>query len=622
MFFLSPLALLGLAAALVPPLLHLFQRRRPPDVVFPAVRYLRQTTREAQRSIRLKHLLLMLLRVVAVVLLVLAAARPVVRSSGRGLHEPTAVALIVDNSLSSAAVVGGTRVLDELKARANETLGDAAAGDALWLVGADGIARRGSAAELRRAVGALEPDARRLDLAAAIRSAARLVRGSGYVRGEVHLLSDLQATGFDSAAADSSAAGLAVLVVHPPAGPPPNRGVASARARPAAWVPGGGSIEVTVGGGPWNGERRATVTLQLGSRGGSRAMAGPGEAVALVAPRLAAGWASGEVVLDPDELLLDDRRPVAVRVLPPARVSMRDSGELGQFVVTALGVLAEAGQIELSGAGGITIGVAPYGCAAGRSGCASIVLPPSDPVRFGALNRALAAANVPWRYGDRVEGAAALESDEVPELAGARITARVTLEPVGAREEDVIVRAGTAPWLVRHGGVVLVASQMRPEETSLPLGGSFVPALNALVNRVARGEAGTLEAAPGAPVRLPGVVTGIEIGADTVPVEPGSVVAAPARPGVYALLAGRDTAALLVVAPDPRESRLERADAGLVRRLFPGAEVEVMEELDEYAARRFRGAGRSELTGWFLALALAVLLVEAVVAAGGLRRGS
>ncbi|HWO88984.1 MAG TPA: BatA domain-containing protein, partial [Gemmatimonadales bacterium] len=209
MFFLSPLALLGLAAALVPPLLHLFQRRRPPDVVFPAVRYLRQTTREAQRSIRLKHLLLMLLRVVAVVLLVLAAARPVVRSSGRGLHEPTAVALIVDNSLSSAAVVGGTRVLDELKARANETLGDAAAGDALWLVGADGIARRGSAAELRRAVGALEPDARRLDLAAAIRSAARLVRGSGYVRGEVHLLSDLQATGFDSAAADSSAAGLA-----------------------------------------------------------------------------------------------------------------------------------------------------------------------------------------------------------------------------------------------------------------------------------------------------------------------------------------------------------------------------------------------------------------------------
>ena len=125
MTFLQPLALFGLAFALIPPLLHLFQRRHVPDVVFPAARYLRETAREAQRSIRLRHLLLMLLRVAAVVALVLAAARPVVPVSVGGLHAPTALAIVLDHSLSSGAVVGGRRVLDDLAQRARETLREA-----------------------------------------------------------------------------------------------------------------------------------------------------------------------------------------------------------------------------------------------------------------------------------------------------------------------------------------------------------------------------------------------------------------------------------------------------------------------------------------------------------------
>jgi len=40
MSFLHPWALAGLLAAAVPILLHLIQRREPPTVMFPAVRYL------------------------------------------------------------------------------------------------------------------------------------------------------------------------------------------------------------------------------------------------------------------------------------------------------------------------------------------------------------------------------------------------------------------------------------------------------------------------------------------------------------------------------------------------------------------------------------------------------
>lgn len=623
MFFLSPLALVGLAAALVPPLLHLFQRRRPPDVPFPAVRYLRQTTREAQRSIRLRHLLLMLLRVAAVVLLVLAAARPVVRSGSGGLHEPTAVALIVDNSLSSGAVAGGTSALDELKQLARGTLAEAGGGDALWLIGADGIARRGTSSELRVLLDSLQPRTGRLEIGAAVRSAARLVASSGYVRGEVHLMSDLQASAIDTSTSDTSVSGVAILAVTPSAGPPPNVGVAMARPRPAAWIPGTGSVHVGLGGGPWERIERVGVSLMLGGRAGGRAVARPGEAVVLGAPALTPGWHSGAVAIEPDELRADDVRPVAIRVMPPARVAVRDSADLGAFTLTALGVLAQNGHVVLDGAGTVVIGSSASRCVGGRlRECSLVVVPPADPVRLGALNRALAAAGVPWRYGERIERAESLVSPEVPELEGARVRVRFDLVPSRPLEDEVLARAGSAPWLVRHDRTVLLGSRMVPEETTLPVSGAFVPALNAVLNRIARREAGTIETAPGGSVALPGIVTGIGAGGSVTRVEPGSVVEAPAEPGVYALLAGRDTVSLLVVAPDPRESDLRRADVALLRRMFPGASVELASDEREYAARRFRGAGRSELTGWFLAAALAVLLVEAAVAGGLMHRGS
>ena len=58
MTFLHPLALLGLAAAAIPLLLHLFQRRTPPEAEFPAVRYLAEAERRTARRLRLRHRLL------------------------------------------------------------------------------------------------------------------------------------------------------------------------------------------------------------------------------------------------------------------------------------------------------------------------------------------------------------------------------------------------------------------------------------------------------------------------------------------------------------------------------------------------------------------------------------
>src|SRR5690606_8530377 len=133
MGFLSPLLLVLGAAVAVPIILHLFQRHQGPRVIFPALRYLRRAEKEHARQIKLRQLLLMLLRVAAILLLALAAARPFARGAG-AQHSPTAVAIVLDNSLSTGVIAGDRRLLDVLRDRALETLEAAGPDDRFWLI--------------------------------------------------------------------------------------------------------------------------------------------------------------------------------------------------------------------------------------------------------------------------------------------------------------------------------------------------------------------------------------------------------------------------------------------------------------------------------------------------------
>lgn len=416
---------------------------------------------------------------------------------------------------------------------------------------------------------------------------------------------------------DSVAAGLPLLFYHPAAEPPENRGVVGARPQPSLWLAGTGGVVARVGGGPVSGSGRAALSLSVGGRAGGRALAASGEAVSLSAPRVEPGWRAGEVSLDPDELRADDRRPFAVRVVPPAIVVVDPQADIGPFLTEALAVLAEAGQVRLGGTAAEVVRIGGV-----RGAGSGVVLPPADPIALGAANRALEAAGVSWRFGERVNREDSIAAPGIPELAGARVLRRYRLAPViGEGGRGVLAWSGGEPWLAREGRIVVAASRFVPEETSLPLTGGFVPFVGALVNRLARGEAGIIEAAPGDPVALPGNVTALALGPDSAQVvESGAVIAAPPTPGLYALLAGADTAGLLVVAPDPRESDLARADEAMLRGRFLGARITVTGDPREYASLRFRGTGRSELTSGLLAAALLVLLAEAGLATGSLRR--
>ncbi len=555
MIFLHPLALLGLVAAAIPALLHLFERRTPPEAEFPPLRYLTEAERRSARRLRLRHLLLLVLRTALIVAIILAAARPLVptKRPGGG-HPPTALVVILDNSLSSAAVASGHVTLDRLKTAARTVLQRAAAADRVWLVLADGIVRAGTPEELVAAVDSTSADARRLDLGAAVSRAARVVAGEPATVREVHIVSDLQRTALGSGRVDPPA-GVRVLALAPAGPAPENRGIASARVADA-------TVVVAISGTARAGA--VPVTLRIRGRDVARALASPGAAVTLPLADAAPGWKVGEVGLEPDELRADDRRVVVWHVVRPAGV--RTSLAAGPFVTAALSVLRAARRVT-DGAE-VTVGERPGAGAA-------VVIPPADPALVGEFNRALAARGLTWRFGGPGTPGP-LTSATVLSLEGVAVTRR--LQVTGSDSAAVLARVNGEPWAVAVGGVVLLGSRLDTTWTALPATPAFVPFVDALVNRFVRGEAPVAER-EGAP----------RAAFTTV---------------------GRDTVSATVFGPDARESDLAAADPDLVRAAL-GAEVLAS---DEFAAAAFAGTSRADVSGLLLLFALLVALAELAVA--------
>jgi len=556
--FLHPLVLIGLAAAAIPALLHLFERRLPPEADFPALRYLSEAERQSARRLKLQHLLLLALRTALITLVITAAARPFVSVRGGGVHPPTALAVILDNSLSSGVVVDGRSLLERLRAVARSSVASAGADDHLWLMLADGVLRRGTRASLLDVLDHAAVSFQRLDLSDAVERAARVVDGEALPAREVHVVSDLQRTALAGMARPP--VGVRVLALAPSSSPPLNRGIGSVEVA-------GGAVTVSVVGTPGAGP--AAVTVKVRGKAVGHGLAAPGAGVAIPLPSLPPGWWTGEADLDPDELRLDDRRLFVWRVAPPAAV--RFSPDVGPFVTAALSVLREAKRIVDGGS--VVVGTRP---GAGPS----VVLPPADQALVGETNRALESRGVKWRYwGPGTPGTISAPTLRDIEGFAVRRRYRVALSvgaPVAAGA--VLATVNGEPWLVRDGDVVLVGSRLDTASSTLPATTGFVPFIDALVNQVVLGEA-------------------------TVAKVEGQVHA-------EFTVRGADTVTATVFGPDPRESDLTPAATPVAERAL-GASV--FEER-RFGAERFAGTHRRDVSGFLLALALVVAAVELGVA--------
>ena len=100
--FLSPLFLVGAVAAAVPILLHLFHRRTEVVIDFPAVSLLKRAPVQQHRRRRLRELLLLALRILALILLALSFARPYFAGTAAPDGAPLTV-IAIDTSMSMTA---------------------------------------------------------------------------------------------------------------------------------------------------------------------------------------------------------------------------------------------------------------------------------------------------------------------------------------------------------------------------------------------------------------------------------------------------------------------------------------------------------------------------------------
>ncbi|OFW09141.1 MAG: hypothetical protein A3H96_25210 [Acidobacteria bacterium RIFCSPLOWO2_02_FULL_67_36] len=203
MSFLTPLFLVGLAGLAVPVVIHLIQRERRNVVRFPSLMFLQRIPYQSVRRRRIRNWPLLLLRLAALALIVLAFARPFLR---RAIPVATAsggardVVILLDRSYSmgygdrwARAAAAARRAIDDLQPSDRASIVFFSSGAEVALRSA---ADRG---RLAAAVATAKPGAGATRYGPALKLAGSILSESSLPRREVVMISDFQRGGWQGA---------------------------------------------------------------------------------------------------------------------------------------------------------------------------------------------------------------------------------------------------------------------------------------------------------------------------------------------------------------------------------------------------------------------------------------
>ena len=337
MAFLVPAFLAGLAALLVPLLLHLRHRDKDAPQRFPSLMFLeRLPIRTAERR-RITDWPLLLLRALALVLLVLAFARPFVSVGGAAdsAGATRTVIVLVDRSMSMshrdvwpAALDSARQVLNGLGPRDRVAL--VLFDDDAEVVQPFTADRALALAALRKAT----PGSAGTRYAAALRVARQLAADEGGERVEIVLVTDLQRSGRSGVAGLELPANFAVRTVAVTIADRANARVGTVDARRSErngrqLV----SIRTRVESRDARASRSMSVMLRLNGRPSGTVLVNvPATGDALVAFEpvpVPAGLVSGQITIDPDALAADDTAHFIVPADDALRVLLMASEDAG-----------------------------------------------------------------------------------------------------------------------------------------------------------------------------------------------------------------------------------------------------------------------------------------------------
>lgn len=122
MQFVFPSFLWALLLLAIPIIIHLFFFRRFKKVYFTNVKFLKEVKEETSSRNKLKNLLILLSRLLALAFLIFAFAQPFLPSKNQRIQGNKAVSIYIDNSFSMSALANDVSLLNKAKQKAQEII--------------------------------------------------------------------------------------------------------------------------------------------------------------------------------------------------------------------------------------------------------------------------------------------------------------------------------------------------------------------------------------------------------------------------------------------------------------------------------------------------------------------
>ena len=206
--FQHPWYLLGLPLAAIPVILYLLRRWRLRRVDWAAMDFLFTSAQQSARRTRLRDIILLIVRTLAIAGIVLAVSRPSWQATGDSAGgQPRAIAVVLDNSYSMSYATEQGTPLQHAKALAQDVVRSLRPGDGATLIAcsapATAIIREPASDHqaLLSAIERLEPTEQATDIAGSLQAATQSLSAAvGYQR-EIHLFTDLQRCGWEAVSA-------------------------------------------------------------------------------------------------------------------------------------------------------------------------------------------------------------------------------------------------------------------------------------------------------------------------------------------------------------------------------------------------------------------------------------
>ena len=319
-WFLAAAALVGL-----PLYLHLLRRHQAEAQPFSSLMFFERRTQSSIKHRRLRHLLLLSLRIAVLLLLALVFANPFINRTVAGVGENKLLLVVIDNSFSMRA---GSRLADAKRAalgvlgsRNPETRAQ------VMTLGSQLVALTGQtqeSEELRRAVESVPAGDSRAsfgELARGLRSLAE----AAPTPIELHLVSDLQKSDMPPSFQEMTLPPKTTLVVHPVVKEAaPNWTVESVNAPGQVWDPKKAQVQAVVAGFHTPAATRTVSLVVNGNSIATRSASVPANGRATVefdSLDVPYGFSRCEVRIDSaDSLPADDRFLFSVERSDPRRV--------------------------------------------------------------------------------------------------------------------------------------------------------------------------------------------------------------------------------------------------------------------------------------------------------------